>query len=279
MASAQMKRKPSRSRRSRRRRPPLGQHFLADARLRDQIVGLLDPSPADTWVEIGAGHGEMTLELAKASGRITAIETDAELAKDLQARLAAFPHAQVVQDDILQVDLGSLVAGQGKVRVYGNLPYYITSPILQRLLQAIGGIRDIHVVVQQEVAERLASPPGGRAYGYLSVLAQFHCAAEVLLPIPPGAFHPPPRVHSALVELVPAPQQRKLGVAEPDSFLRFLALCFRHKRKTLLNNLRSVYPTSTVEAALEEAGCDRRVRAEQLSLEAFARVYHSLPAR
>lgn len=256
-------------------RPPWGQHFLADPRVRNQIIRRLNCQPQDCWLEIGAGHGEMTLALAEAGSSVVAIERDAKLAEILRTRLAGFPRARVVEDDVLRTSLPALAreVGCGRWRVYGNLPYYITSPILQHLLAATAVIADIQVVVQREVAERLVAGPGGRDYGYLSVLTQFHAAAEILQSIPRGAFRPPPQVESALVRLLPPGKQAALGVGDPKDFLRFVGACFRQKRKTLRNNLRALYGPELVQVALADAGLDARARAEELPLEAFVRLY------
>lgn len=275
-----MPRRPSRRpTRARRPRPPLGQHFLADAGIRRRLLARLDSRPEDCWLEIGAGHGEMTLGLAERGRLVAAVERDPELAATLRTRLADFPGARVLEADILKVSLPALGEELGckRWRVYGNLPYYITSPILQHLFAHAATIADIHVVVQREVAERLAARPGGRDYGYLSVLAQFHAAVEVVETIPRGAFRPPPQVESALVRLVPPGEQATLGLEEPTNFLRFVGTCFRQKRKTLLNNLRGLYGAERMEAALATAGLEARVRAEELPLEAFARVFRLLP--
>lgn len=264
--------------RARRQRPPWGQHFLADVGVRSQIVRQLNCQPEDCWLEIGAGHGEMTLALAAASRSVVAIEKDRELAETLRACLAGVAHAQVVEGDILETSLPALARERGcaRWRVYGNVPYYITSPILQHLFAASEVIADIHVVVQREVAERLVASPGTRDYGYLSVLTQFHAEAEIVQPIPRGAFRPPPRVESALVRLQPPGKQAALSVRDPQDFLRFVAACFRQKRKTLCNNLRALYQLEQVQAALADAGLDARARAEELSLEEFARLHRAL---
>ncbi|MFQ5662802.1 MAG: 16S rRNA (adenine(1518)-N(6)/adenine(1519)-N(6))-dimethyltransferase RsmA [Terriglobia bacterium] len=269
----------SRSRaRRRRRRPPRGQHFLVAPGIRGQILGWLNCQPTDCWLEIGAGHGEMTLLLAEASGCVAAVEPDPKLAETLRQRLGGFSRARVIEGNILEISLGGLCRelNCARWRVYGNLPYYITSPILRHLFRAAEAITDIHVVVQREVAERLAARPRRRDYGYLSVLTQFHTKPEILQPIPRGAFRPPPQVESALVRLVPPGAQATLGVEEADAFLRFVQSCFRQKRKTLLNNLHPPYQSVQVKAALAAAGLSPRSRAEELSLEEFAQLHRFL---
>lgn len=276
----------SRSRTTRRprvyRRPPGGQHFLVNPRVRQQILARLNSRPGDCWLEIGAGHGEMTLPLAGTGARVAAVERDPRLAEGLQAQIVGFPQVEVVVGDILEISPAELgrKLGCSHWRVYGNLPYYITSPILRHLFGALDAILDIHVVVQREVAERLVARPGGRDYGYLSVLTQFHTTPEMLQRIPRGAFRPPPQVESALVRLTPPGQRVRLGVEEVEGFLRFVQMCFRQKRRTLVNNLRGLAERIDIEQALTEAGHDTRVRAEQLGLGDFARLYRALsPAR
>lgn len=256
-----------------RRRPPLGQHFLRDARIRNRILGLLDSRRDDCWLEIGPGHGEMTESLAGASRALIAVERDPRLAMVVRERLGE--RARVVEADFLEVALAPMAQELGceRLRVYGNLPYYVTSPILRHLFASLAVIEDIHVMVQREVAERLVAAPGGRDYGYLSVLTQFHTTAKILLAIPAGAFQPPPKVESALVRLTLPGQAAELEVGEPDRFLAFVSRCFRQKRKTLRNNLRGTYAAPQVAGALSAAGLDTRVRAEEMRVEDFARLF------
>ncbi len=265
---------------SRGRRPKLGQHFLADAGVRARLLQRLMIRSQDCWLEIGSGHGEMTLALAQQSAQVVAVEKDAALARELREKLSEQPGCAVVEADILEVSAATLAQqfGVRRWRVYGNLPYYITSPILQRLFAALGVIADIHVVVQREVALRLTAEPGRRDYGYLSVLTQFYTTPALLEPIPRGAFQPPPKVESALVRLAPPGARERLAVAKPEAFLVFLQTCFRHKRKTLRNNLGGAWPSKQVEAALAQASLTSRSRAEELTLEQFAKLFHLLPA-
>ncbi len=265
---------------SRGRRPKLGQHFLADSGVRARLLQRLMIYSQDCWLEIGSGHGEMTLALAQQSAQVVAVEKDAALARALREKLRGQSGCTVVEADILEVSAATLAQqfGVRRWRVYGNLPYYITSPILQRLFAALDVIADIHVVVQREVALRLTAEPGRRDYGYLSVLTQFYTTPALLEPIPRGAFRPPPKVESALVRLAPPGTRERLAVAKPEAFLVFLQTCFRHKRKTLLNNLREECPSDRVRAAMAETGLTVRSRAEELTLEQFAKLFHLLPA-
>jgi len=246
--------------------------------VRDRIFGLLQARPEDCWLEIGPGHGEMTLPLAAASRTLTAVEQDPGLAAALRDRLSEFASARVVAGDILKFPPREALQDDPcrRLRIYGNLPYYITSPILRHLFEATELIEDIHVMVQQEVAERLAATPGGRDYGYLSVLAQFFTTPEILLPIPRGAFRPPPQVESALVRLAPPGLSSTLGIRDAKAFLGFVGSCFRQKRKTLLNNLRATHAAKQVEGVLRANGLPPQSRAEELSPETFALIYAAL---
>ena len=259
-------------------RHPLGQHFLADAGWRGKILKTLPRLAQETWIEIGAGHGEMTQSLAGEGRRVIAIETDARLAKHLSQRVLAaptdWPGVEVVSADALNTDLGKLTGG--RFRVYGNLPYYITSPILRHLFRWAAQIDSIHTVIQFEVAARIAARPGRREYGYLSALSQFYAEPAIVLRIPPGAFRPPPRVTSALVRLTPPAERARLDVGDDQSFLGFIQSCFGQKRKTLRNNLRNIAEDAQIKAALEACGLRADSRAEQLSLSHFAALFKRL---
>lgn len=259
-------------------RQPLGQHFLTGAGWSRKILETLPLYPNETWVEIGPGHGEMTQGLAGDGRRVVAIEADARLAKGLEERARSkgsqWRGVEVLCVDVLRVDFARL-SGE-RFRVYGNLPYYITSPILRRLFQWADQIESIHVVIQLEVAARIAAKPGGREYGFLSALCQFYAKPEIVLRIPRGAFRPPPRVTSALVRLTLPGERDRLGVADQRAFLEFVQVCFSQKRKTLRNNLRALASPERVQAAVESLELPPKVRAEQLSLPQFAALFVSL---
>jgi 16S rRNA (adenine1518-N6/adenine1519-N6)-dimethyltransferase len=258
-------------------RQPLGQHFLAAEAWLKRILGTLGARADDTWIEIGAGHGEMTAELARMAARVIAIETDARLVERLRERTQEWRGVEVVAGDVLTLDLAKLAGGN--FRVYGNLPYYITSPILHHLFRFADHIASIHVVIQLEVAARIVAPPGRRAYGYLSALCQFYARPEIVLHIPPGAFHPPPKVSSALVTMPMPGERADLGIRDEHAFLEFVQACFAQKRKTLRNNLRSIVETGRVEAALVDGGLRSDARAEQLTLREFADLFRALAQR
>jgi 16S rRNA (adenine1518-N6/adenine1519-N6)-dimethyltransferase len=259
-------------------RQRLGQHFLGDAGWRRRILETLPRHEGETWVEIGAGHGEMTELLASDGRRVIAIETDARLAERLRERVsgepADWPGVEVVSADVLHADLGKLA--DGKFRVYGNLPYYITSPILHHLFRWAEQVASIHIVIQLEVAARIAARPGRREYGYLSAACQFYAKPEIVMRIPPGAFRPPPRVTSALVRMTLPGERAGLGITDEQRFLEFVQLCFGQKRKTLRNNLHAVVSDERIHEALGAGGLRADARAEQLSLAQFAGLFKEL---
>jgi 16S rRNA (adenine1518-N6/adenine1519-N6)-dimethyltransferase len=273
-------------------RQRLGQHFLTDLDWREQIARAIRVSsqslmassaPHDKsdhwpycWIEIGAGHGEMTEHLAAAGAPVYAIELDAALARKLQHLTQQFSNVTVVQGDVLQADIAAIAAGR-RVRIYGNLPYYITSPILHRLFDDADLIDELHIVIQAEVAERLTAHPNSKSYGYLSVLTQLYARPELVLHLPREAFRPPPEVGSALVTLRFPGERAKLGLPDEEEFLEFVKLCFAQKRKTLVNNLRTISSPDRARDALERLGLRPDARAEQLSLPVLASLHREFP--
>ncbi len=256
-------------------RQRLGQHFLASESWRARIHSTLDARANELWIEIGAGHGEMTDALARASHRVIAIETDPRLAEGLRQRAGEWPNVEVVESDVLAVDFAAL-AGSARFRVYGNLPYYITSPILHHLFEFADRIDSIHIVIQFEVAERIAARPGSRTYAYLSAFCHYYSRPEILLRIPPGAFSPPPKVKSALVAMRLPGERAELAIANEKQFVKFIQDCFVQKRKTLRNNLRALVPADRAVAALSDCGLRADARAEQLTLRDFANLFRAL---
>lgn len=268
----------------------LGQHFLASAGWRERIASFvlqsrgptsagagLDhfPGERDLWIEIGAGHGEMTAILAPHVGRLVAIELDPTLLPHLRQNTAGLPNVNVVAGDVLALNLAELTRGE-RFHAYGNLPYYITSPIVHRLLEHAGQLDAAFLVVQLEVALRMTARPGSRAYGYFSAFTQFYSQAEILLRIPPGAFRPPPKVSSALVVLRLPGARARLSIGDEASFVRFLKTCFAQKRKTLRNNLRSVAAQAEAAAILQRCGINQNVRAEELGLAELTRIFEAV---
>jgi len=263
-------------------RQRMGQHFLRDLGWRKRILATLPRGSNDTWIEIGAGHGEMTALLADSGRRVIAIEGDPALAHQLRGHLETEPNerqrVEVISGDVLTQDLGTLTDGT-RFRVYGNLPYYITSPILHQLFAYADLIDSIHIVIQLEVAERIVAQPGRREYGYLSAACQFYTEPKIALRLPPGAFRPPPKVESALVEMTLPGERARLNVRGADDekrFLEFVQACFSQKRKTLRNNLRALASDQHIHEALSSMGLRPDARAEQLSLAQFAEIFRLL---
>jgi 16S rRNA (adenine1518-N6/adenine1519-N6)-dimethyltransferase len=256
------------------KRRALGQHFLRDAAIARAIVGLVAPTSQDLVVEIGPGEGALTEELARRAGRVIALEVDRELLARLRRR---WPAIEVLEADARTWDYGALErpAG-GRVLVVGNLPYSVGKPIVAALLEAGSALDLMALMLQREVAERLAAPPGGKVYGAMSVLTQAICDVELALRVPPGAFRPPPQVDSAVVRL--APRARARVPAELAArFREVVRAAFGRRRKTLANALAGGLGLSleAARAAAAGAGVDPGRRAETLTIEEFV----SLTAR
>ena len=209
----------------------------------------------------------MTELLAERARRVVAIELDSKLANELKGKLAGNSRIVVEQSDILTTDLAAIcrAGGARQCFVFGNLPYYITSPIIHRMMDSASLIRGMALLVQREVAERITARPGSRDYGYLSVLVQISSEPHVVLNVPPGAFSPPPKVHSALVDFKMRVQFREGSAPERTRFLDFVKLCFARKRKNLLNNLAGQIGRERVAKALAGLQLPATARAEELS--------------
>jgi 16S rRNA (adenine1518-N6/adenine1519-N6)-dimethyltransferase len=259
------------------RKPKLGQNFLVDETARNAIADALGDTDARTVIEIGPGHGAITEILAARCRHLIAIELDPALAAELRFRFRAAPQVEIVEADVLEVDLAALVPPGEIADVVGNLPYYITSPILMRLFAAgaSGKLARAVVMMQREVADRLSAAPGCREYGLLSATTQMNARVERLFTLPPAAFSPPPDVYSTVLRLEFAPRFVELGVdaAQFDAFLR---TCFAQKRKTLANNLRAAgHSAETLRAAWPEE-IPAQARAESLALEPLAALHRAL---
>ena len=269
------------------RRPKLGQNFLTDTRAAEKMVAALGDVSQRVVIEIGPGTGALTSLLAGRAGHLIAIELDRVLGAQLRMKYSGRSDVEIVEGDVLDIDLVRLMrhdrrtsgdihpGASGKAVVVGNLPYYITSPILMRLFRFHEVLTEIVILVQKEVGERIAAKPGSRDYGLLSATAQLYTKVEKLFTLPPGAFSPPPKVQSTALRLVIEPQLEKLRVAGP-AFEEYLKLSFGQKRKTLANNLREKYDGSLVKHALEAAGVKPDVRAEALPLAKAAAVFRHL---
>ncbi len=243
----------------------LGQHFLVRQAVLSSIAQAACPKPGETLIEIGPGRGALTSHLLEHAARVIAVELDPVLAQYLREKFRESPKLEVVEGDILRVPLDAY----GPLVVAGNLPYYITSPIVEKTLALGPLLRRAVFLVQREVATRLAAAPGSRDYGYLSVLAQLQAEVSVLFPVSRAAFRPPPKVDSAVVRFLPRPLAAEFDDAK--ALLKFAGLCFHQKRKTIRNNLLGAYPKERLDALPETSR-----RAEQLSIAEIAALYRTL---
>ena len=241
-----------------------GQHFLHERGVVERIVAAIAPKADDRIVEIGPGEGALTLPLLRAAGRLTAIELDGDLIEPLRARAAGVGELDVIHADVLQVDLTELARG-GKLRLAGNLPYYVSSPILFHCLAHAGAVADMHFMLQKEVVDRMAAPPGNKVYGRLSVMLQLVCKVEPLLRVAPGAFRPPPKVESTVVRLIPLPPPERPDPALAQAIDAVVRAAFNQRRKTLANALRGLMDA----AAIDAAGIDPRMRAENVAAQGY----------
>lgn len=237
-----------------------GQHFLHERGIIERIISALAPQPGDRIVEIGPGEGALTLPLLDAAHALTAIELDAELITPLQSAAASHGELTVIHADVLDVDLTALAAGR-KLRLVGNLPYYVSSPILFHCLDHADAVTDMLFMLQKEVVERMAAAPGGKVYGRLSVMLQLACKVEPLLRVPPGAFRPPPQVDSAVVRLTPLPVTQRPDPALSRTIETIVRAAFGKRRKTLANALSGLLDRDEIEAT----GIDPGARAETLA--------------
>ena len=244
----------------------LGQHFLHERRVVEKIVLAVDPKPGDRLVEIGPGQGAITFPLLQRHGSLTAIEFDRDLLAPLAAAAEGHGELTLLPGDVLGVDFTALAAG-GRIRLVGNLPYNLSSPILFHALDHAAAIRDMHFMLQKEVVDRMAAPPGSKVYGRLSVMLQAYCSVTPLFSVPPGAFRPPPKVDSAVVRLVPRDPE-DIGVDDQARFAAVVRAAFGQRRKTLRNALSGVADA----AAIEAAGLDPGDRAERIPVEGFVRL-------
>ena len=258
---------------SHRPRKRFGQNFLHDPVVIGRIVTAIHPASGEHLVEIGPGQGAITLPLLEAAGSLTVIELDRDLIGPLQARCAAAGELTIHNADALRFDFCALAGGE-RLRVIGNLPYNISTPLLFHLLEQQRCIRDMHFMLQKEVVDRMAASPGSGQYGRLSVMLQYRCRVTPLFTIGPGAFNPPPRVESAFVRLEPCAQP-PVEVHDETVFSRLVNRAFSQRRKTLRNALRELLDVTDIEAT----GIDPVARAETLGVEDFAALANCLAGK
>jgi 16S rRNA (adenine1518-N6/adenine1519-N6)-dimethyltransferase len=258
----------------------LGQNFLHERGVIEKILLAVDPKPGDRIVEIGPGQGALTLPMLDRHGALTAIEFDRDLLEPLAATARSHGELVLLHADVLTVDFTALAAaagdgapgGDGRLRLVGNLPYNLSSPILFHALDHAAAIRDMHFMLQKEVVDRMAAGPGSKVYGRLSVMLQAECVVTPLFKVAPGAFRPAPKVDSAVVRLVPRPAGAA-GIADRARFAAVVRAAFGQRRKTLRNALAGLLDA----AAIDAAGLRPDARAEQVPVEGFVRLAN-LPA-
>jgi len=247
-----------------RARRRFSQNFLHDAHYIERIVAAIDPRPGERIVEIGPGLGALTAPLVERAGTIAAVEIDRDLAARLRGRFAT-EQLTLIEADALALDWPALAAADPRpLRIVGNLPYHISTPLLFALLPIAARVRDQHFMLQKEVVDRMAAAPGGRDYGRLSVMLQFRYRVARLFTVPPGAFSPAPQVDSAIVRLLPR-KAEELPAVDAGVFARVVTAAFGQRRKTLRNALGGLLD----EASIRACGVDPGARAEALSVEAF----------
>ena len=252
-------------------RKRFGQNFLHDQYVLSKMVQAINPVSGDKLVEIGPGEGALTCPLLELHGELTAIELDRDLGPRLIEKCAPLGQLRLLQDDAMKFDYSTLASVTNKIRVVGNLPYNISTPILFHLASHAHLIQDLHVLLQKEVAHRITAEPGSKIYGRLSVMMQFTFKVSHLFNVAPGAFRPPPKVQSTFIRLTPHPK----SIVQLDDFANFsriVSAAFSQRRKTLRNSLRALLD----ETQIEQAGIDPVRRAETLTLEEFANLANML---
>ena len=247
-----------------RARKRFGQNFLHDPGVIQRIIQVIGPQPGEKLVEIGPGQGAITLPLLKACHQLHVVELDRDLIAPLAQQAAGVGELLIHQNDALRFNFSSLADGQ-RLRIVGNLPYNISTPLLFHLLSQSGSIQDMHFMLQKEVVDRMAASPGGSDYGRLSVMIQYHCQVQPLFRIGPGAFNPAPKVDSAFVRLTPW-TTRPVTVDDYEQFKNLVRQAFSQRRKTLRNTLKTLLD----ENAIRAAGVDPGIRPENVTLEQYA---------
>jgi 16S rRNA (adenine1518-N6/adenine1519-N6)-dimethyltransferase len=273
-----------------RARKSLGQNFLIDLRVARRIVETVSPLETDIIIEIGPGAGALTRLLTERSGYVVAVEIDSRLVEELRRSMTA-SNLSIREADALKVDWNTLIdeaatewkkisRSEPRVRVVANLPYYISTPIIERLMGLRSRLFDLTLMLQKEVVDRITAQPSSRQYGYLSVTVQYHARVRKLFEVGPSAFRPAPKVRSAVVRFE-MKESGELSESEEKKFFALVGLAFSQRRKTILNNLKSANSifSTDIEAALRRSGIDPRLRAETLSLAEFLRLHAELSTR
>lgn len=253
----------------------LGQNFLVDQNIVHAIVQGAEIGKEDHVVEIGPGVGTLTRELIRTAGKVTAIELDAKLIPILQEELKEADNFELIHADATKVDFEALAPGEN-IKLVANLPYYVTTPIITRILNDKVGFQSLTIMIQKEVAERINAVPGTKDYGALSLLVQYYCDTKIVRHVPPECFIPRPKVDSTVIRLTRLAKPRA-EVADEELFFRIIRQVFNMRRKTLANNLKALgYSREYVEEVLRRAGLDEKVRGETLSVERFAQLANTI---
>lgn len=253
-------------------RKRFGQNFLEDPNIIRNIVSAINPKPGENLVEIGPGLGALTEHLLAATGgALDVVELDRDLVPILRTQFFNFPNFNIHQGDALKFDFGSLVRGNKQLRVVGNLPYNISTPLIFHLLKYAASIQDMHFMLQKEVVDRLSAQVGDKSYGRLGIMVQYYCLVEPLIRVPPTAFNPRPKVDSAVVRLTPYAKQ-PLTAQDVNQLETVVRTAFGQRRKTIRNNLKGMISAERLEAL----GIDPGMRAENLTLQNFVLISDTL---
>jgi 16S rRNA (adenine1518-N6/adenine1519-N6)-dimethyltransferase len=252
-------------------RKRFGQNFLHDANILRNMVAAIAPEPGQKVIEIGPGRGALTFPLLEQTGTLTVVELDRDLIEPLRARAAEFGELTIHNVDALRFDFAALAAADQPLRIVGNLPYNISTPLIFHLLQQAEVIHDMHFLLQKEVVDRMAAAPGGKEYGRLSIMVQYHCRVEPLFGVGPGAFYPPPKVDSAFVRLIPH-KTLPIAARDPAILEKLVRQAFSQRRKTLRRSLKSM----VTETLLQDVGIDPGNRPEQISISDFVNLANAL---
>lgn len=254
-----------------RARKRFGQNFLVDGNVIDRIVGAINPQPGELLVEIGPGKGALTARLADKAEHLRVIELDRDLVPWLKVQFEKHPDFELFQADALKFDFTTLMKDEQPLRIVGNLPYNISTPLIFHLLTYTGQVKDMHFMLQKEVVKRLAAGPGEKAYGRLGIMVQYDCQVEPLFEVPPGAFDPAPKVDSAVVRLTPH-AKRPFTATNRKTLSQLVNVAFQQRRKTLRNALKNLVEPEQ----LDQLPVDASLRPEALSLEDYVRLANAI---
>lgn len=256
----------------------LGQNFLIDQNILDKIVEAAELNEENSVIEIGPGIGTLTQEMARKAKKVIAIELDDNLIPVLAETLGNYSNVKVIHNDALKVDFKKLIQEEelGHVSLVANLPYYVTTPIISKLLTEKPGLKSIVIMIQKEVAERMATGPGSKDYGSLSLLVQYYCEVEKVARVSPSCFMPPPKVESAVIKMV-IRDEPAVKVRDEKLFFKIIRDSFNMRRKTLWNVLKQTgLPQEKLEEVFEVSGIDKQRRGETLTIEEFAKLSDAL---